>query len=112
MLVQQDIVYGDKIFEDDYSNWIVSENPNYNSKLKTISIDQVILKERDVIIKGNNFYPNCSLLIDNRSYKFEYIDCNQIRIKRKYIKSGSKLKLSLVDSRNNILAESNSYTLK
>lgn len=112
MLVQQDIVYGDKVFEDDYINWIVSKNPNYNSRLKTISIDQVILKEKDVIIKGNNFYPNCSLLIDNKSYKFKYINCNEIHIKRKYITSGSKLKLSLVDSKNNLMAESDIYTLK
>lgn len=112
MLVQRDIVYGDKVFEGDYNNWIVDKNPNYNSKLNRISIEKVILGEKNATIIGNNFYPNCSLLVNNKSHDFDYINSNEIHIKRKYIKAGSILKITLLDSRKNILAESDSYTLR
>lgn len=112
LLAQQNIMYEDKAFEVDYNSWIVDRNPNYNSSLKKISIDKVIIKQARAIIKGINFYPKCSVIINNKSIGFKYINDKEIHIEKKYIKSGSKLEIILLDSKDDLLAESNSYIFK
>ncbi len=109
MLVQQNILYDDKVFEDNYSSWIVEKNQNYNLNLHKITIDEVILEGDETIIRGDNFYPNSLLFIDNRRYKFEYINKKEIRIKNYLLKSSSRLQMKLFDSKNNLLAKSNNY---
>jgi len=112
LLVQQNILYQDKVFENNYSNWIIEKNINYNLSLNKISIKEVIFQENRTIIRGNNFYPNCLLFIGGKSYVYKYINRNEIHIKGKPLKHGSKLQIKLLDSRKNLLAESNIYTYR
>lgn len=110
LLVQKNILFEDKVFEDNFSSWIVKKNPNYNSSLKKISINEVIIRDGKAIVKGNNFYKDSLLYIDNKSYNYNYISANELHIRRKLLKRNSKLQLKLYDSKKNLLAVSNSYT--
>lgn len=112
LLVQQNILYKDKVFESNYNNWIIEKNPNYNLNLDKIAIREVILQENKTIIRGNNFYPNCLLFIDNKPYAYKYLNKNEIHIKGKPLKYGSKLQIKLLDSRKTLLTKSNSYTYR
>ncbi|WP_459195511.1 LTA synthase family protein [Wukongibacter baidiensis] len=109
LLVQQNILYEDKVFEDNYSKWIVKENPKYNSGLNKISINDVTIQNNSIIIRGNNFYPKSLLLIDGKHYRYQYINHNEIHLRKRILKSGSKLEIKLFDSKNNLLAKSNTY---
>lgn len=108
--VQQNILYEDKIFENNYKKWIVEENPKYNSNLNKISIENVIIQENNTIIRGDNFYPKALLFIDNTPCTYKYLNKNEIHLGKDILKSGSKLQIKLFDSKNNLLAQSNSYT--
>ncbi|WP_176461838.1 sulfatase-like hydrolase/transferase [Anaeromicrobium sediminis] len=112
LLVQQNMFYEDRVFEDKYRNWIVNENPNYNSNLNKISIKEVIIQGNQAIIKGNNFYPNSLLFINNNSHKYKYVNKNEIHLKKNILKGGSNIQIKLVDSKKNLLTESNSYIYK
>lgn len=109
LLVQQNILYEDKVFEDNYNKWIVKTNPEYNSNLNSISIEDVTIQENKTIIRGNNFYPKSILFINNRAYKYKYVKNNEIHINKSILKSGSKLQIKLFDCKNNLLAKSNTY---
>lgn len=110
LLVQKNILFEDQAFEDNYSNWIIEKNPNYNSSLKKISIKEVIIRDGKAIVKGNNFYKDSVLFIGNKTYNYKYISPNEIHINRKLLKQDSKLQLKLYDSKKNLLAVSNIYT--
>ncbi|MCT4595478.1 MAG: LTA synthase family protein [Anaeromicrobium sp.] len=109
LLVQENMFYGDKSFENKYSQWIVNENPDYNSKLNEISIKEVKIEGNLAIVKGDNFYPSSLLFINNNSCKYKYINKNEIQIKKNLLKADSNIQIKLFDSKKNLLTESNTY---
>ena len=111
-LLQGDIMYGDRIIEEDKDKWTVEKNYQYNSKINNISIDNIELDHNQLLVKGKNFYPKASLYINNKEVDFTFMNQGKISlaINPKKISSGSVFVVKLYDSEGNLLTESNSFT--
>lgn len=107
--LQYDLMYSSQNLIEDNGKWIVKNNENYNTKLDNIVIDDIEQEERIVIVKGENFYPNCNLYIDDRQKDFTYVSKNIVYISDKDMTNYTKIQMKLLDSNKDLISESNIY---
>jgi phosphoglycerol transferase MdoB-like AlkP superfamily enzyme len=105
--LQFDIMYGEKMIEEDYSRWVIEDNSSYRKDSNNIRIDTVFKKDDDLIIQGNNLYPTGTLYINNTDIEFEFININKLIVreyKSKIDNSDIKVQYKLIDTNENTLA--------
>lgn len=113
--LQFDIMYGEKIIEEDYSKWIIENNYSYKIDLNDIRINKVSENNNDLVIDGKNLYPTGTLYINYKDIEFEFVDINRIIVrdyKSKIDANDIRIQYQLIDSNENILARSRMFNYK
>ncbi len=110
--IQKDIMYGERLFENDI-DWTINNNLTFNQAIKDIEVIDAYFQGNNLIIEGNNLYSKSKLYIDNKEVPFVKDDDNMIvSIEDISNTTQFKIKIKLIDTIEKTLAESNEYIYK
>src|SRR6056297_593101 len=108
--IQKDIMYGDRLYESNASQWLIENNYDYNQDLRNIQIEKVYEKDDHLVVSGTNLYSKGLVFIDGDAVDFSYHSGSLWIETAALPDTGSfSIRMELFDTIEKSMAKSNTY---
>ena len=95
-------------YDSRIAEWIDYENLDYNKALNQIYISNLEKTSKGVILKGDNFYQNMRIFLNEKPISFEYIDSNSVLVNES-LKTQDLIKITLENDNGKLITQSNIF---
>lgn len=91
--------------------WKITQNDAYNKVYTQIEITSIEDSDNQWVVTGNNFYEGMKVYLNNKEVPFVFVSSTGITLATQ-ISQGDSILIKLLDSKEKLLAESNTFTVK